>query len=112
LSSSGVSSRTSTTREKAITGYENTRHGQFRLKRQPLDAFLEQNYVGTVNDVIEGIGKLAAKGITHLNILHVGEEEPDAAVCRRGDAENHSARVACQQKLGETASNDIRNAPL
>jgi probable F420-dependent oxidoreductase len=59
------------TREQAVTGYQNTRHGQFRLKRQPLDKFLQQNYVGTVNDVVEGIGKLAEKGITHFNILHV-----------------------------------------
>jgi alkanesulfonate monooxygenase SsuD/methylene tetrahydromethanopterin reductase-like flavin-dependent oxidoreductase (luciferase family) len=59
------------TREAAVANYQKTRHGQFRLKRQPLDAFLKQNFVGTVDDVIEGLLKVKESGIDHFNILHV-----------------------------------------
>lgn len=59
------------TREEAIANYQKTRHGQFRLKRQPLDQFLQQNYVGTVDDVLEGLLKLKAEGIEHFNLLHI-----------------------------------------
>lgn len=59
------------TREEAIAAYQKTRHGQFRLKRQPLDQFLKQNYVGTVDDVLEGLLKLKEAGITHFNLLHL-----------------------------------------
>jgi probable F420-dependent oxidoreductase len=59
------------TRDEAITKYQQTRHGQFRLKRQPLDLFLQQNFIGTADDVLEGILKLKESGIDHFNILHV-----------------------------------------
>lgn len=59
------------TREQAITGYRNTRHGQFRLKRQPLEDFLKHNFVGTVDDVTEGMIKLKERGIKHFNLLHI-----------------------------------------
>jgi alkanesulfonate monooxygenase SsuD/methylene tetrahydromethanopterin reductase-like flavin-dependent oxidoreductase (luciferase family) len=59
------------TKEEAIEGYKKTRHGQFRLKRQPLESFLAQNFVGTVDDVVEGVLKVKEAGIDHFNILHV-----------------------------------------
>ena len=59
------------TKEEAITAYQKTRHGQFRLKRQPLDKFVEQNWIGTVDDVIEAMSKVKAQGFDHFNILHV-----------------------------------------
>ena len=59
------------TREAAIAAYAKTRHGQFRLKRQPLEQFLKQNFVGTVDDVLEGLLKLKAAGIDHFNLLHL-----------------------------------------
>jgi probable F420-dependent oxidoreductase len=59
------------TREAAIAGYQKTRHGQFRVKRQPLEAFLKSNYVGTVEDVVDGIGRARDAGIKHFNLLHV-----------------------------------------
>jgi alkanesulfonate monooxygenase SsuD/methylene tetrahydromethanopterin reductase-like flavin-dependent oxidoreductase (luciferase family) len=59
------------TMEDAIAGYQDTRHGQFRLKRQPLDAFLKANFVGTVDDVVEKMMAVREAGISHFNILHV-----------------------------------------
>ncbi|MGF7162856.1 alkanesulfonate monooxygenase SsuD/methylene tetrahydromethanopterin reductase-like flavin-dependent oxidoreductase (luciferase family) [Rhodoligotrophos appendicifer] len=59
------------TREDAIARYQTTRHGQFRLKRQPLEAFLAHNFVGTVDDVLEGMMRVKEAGIEHFNILHV-----------------------------------------
>lgn len=59
------------TREEAIEKYKKTRHGQFRLKRQPLEDFLKSNFVGTVDDVIEGVSKVKESGIDHFTILHV-----------------------------------------
>jgi len=58
-------------REEAATRYAKTRHGQFRLKKQPLDAFLEGNWVGSVDEIVEKMSKLKAQGLTHFNVLHV-----------------------------------------
>jgi alkanesulfonate monooxygenase SsuD/methylene tetrahydromethanopterin reductase-like flavin-dependent oxidoreductase (luciferase family) len=58
-------------RDDAAARYAKTRHGQFRLKRQPLEAFLEQNWVGTVDEIIDKMSKLKEQGLTHFNILHV-----------------------------------------
>jgi probable F420-dependent oxidoreductase len=58
-------------REALIERYRKTRHGQFRLARQDLDAFLEGNWVGSVQEVIDKMGKLKNQGIDHFNILHI-----------------------------------------
>lgn len=59
------------TREEAIANYQKTRHSQFRLKRQPLEQFLQQNFVGTTGDVLEGLLKLKEAGVDHFNLLHL-----------------------------------------
>ncbi len=59
------------TREEAIAGYQKTRHGQFRLKRQPIESFLKQNFVGTMQDVLEGLSKVKEAGFNHFNLLHI-----------------------------------------
>lgn len=66
------------TKEEAVANYQKTRHGQFRLKRQPLDQFLQQNYVGTVDEVLEGLLKLKAEGIEHFNLLHIAGDTMSA----------------------------------
>jgi probable F420-dependent oxidoreductase len=58
-------------RQEAAARYARTRHGQFRLKRQPMDAFLEANWVGSTDEIVEKMSKLKAHGLTHFNILHV-----------------------------------------
>ncbi|MCP4409139.1 MAG: LLM class flavin-dependent oxidoreductase [Gammaproteobacteria bacterium] len=58
-------------REALIERYKNTRHGQFRLARQDLDAFLENNWVGSKQEVIDKLGKLKEQGIDHFNVLHI-----------------------------------------
>ncbi len=59
------------TREEAVARYRRSRHGQFRLKRQDLASFLEQNWVGTPSEVIDKIGAQMDLGIRHFTILHV-----------------------------------------
>jgi len=58
-------------RQDAASRYAKTRHGQFRLKRQPLESFLEGNWVGSADEIVEKMSKLKAQGFTHFNILHV-----------------------------------------
>ena len=58
-------------REEAAARYAKTRHGQFRLKKQPLEQFLAGNWVGTVDEIVEKMSKLKAQGLTHFNVLHV-----------------------------------------
>jgi len=58
-------------RQDAAARYAKTRHGQFRLKKQPLDAFLDANWVGSTDEIIEKMSKLKAQGLSHFNILHV-----------------------------------------
>jgi len=58
-------------REEAGDRYSKTRHGQFRLRRQPLDQVLDQNWIGTVDEIVEKMSRLKEQGLKHFNILHV-----------------------------------------
>lgn len=59
------------TREQAIADYQKTRHGQFRARWQSMADFLKENFVGTVDDVVEGLLKLREAGINHFNLIHI-----------------------------------------
>ena len=62
------------TREDAAERYAKTTHGQFRLKRQPLEQFLEHNWVGTTQQILEKMLKLKEQGTKHFSVLHVPAE--------------------------------------
>jgi hypothetical protein len=36
-----------------------------------MDAFLEANWVGSTDEIVEKMSMLKAHGLTHFNILHV-----------------------------------------
>ena len=60
--------------EAAIGRYKKTRHGQFRLGRQDLDSFVAQNWVGSVQQIIDKMGSLKDRGIQHFNLLHIAAD--------------------------------------
>ena len=59
------------TTDEAIDRYQRSRHGQFRLSRQGLDTFLDQNWVGTVDEITNKLGALSERGVDHFYILHI-----------------------------------------
>jgi len=66
------------TREAAVDAYTKTRQGQFRLRRQPLEAVLANNWIGTVEDVVDRVGALREEGIDHFTLLHIPGDTLDA----------------------------------
>ncbi|MDP6413187.1 MAG: TIGR03619 family F420-dependent LLM class oxidoreductase [Arenicellales bacterium] len=58
----------------AIARYKTTRQGQFRLARQDLDSFIENNWVGTVQQIIDKMGMQKNSGISHFNLLHIAAD--------------------------------------
>lgn len=60
------------THEAAVEHYRNSMQGQFRLaKGFSLESIVEQNWIGTVDEVVEKIGGLKELGIDHVNALHI-----------------------------------------
>lgn len=57
--------------EAAVAAYQNTRHGRFRLSRQPLEQVLAGNWIGTAGEIIEKIGRLREQGVDHFTLLHI-----------------------------------------
>ena len=67
------------THEEAVEHYRNSMQGQFRLaKGFSLDSIVEQNWIGTADEVAEKIGGLKDLGIDHVNALHIaGDSLPE-----------------------------------
>ena len=67
------------THEEAVEHYRTSRQGMMRLARGvPLDTIVEQNWIGTVDEVIEKIGGLKEQGFDHVNALHIaGDTIPE-----------------------------------
>ena len=60
------------THEEAVEHYRNSLQGQFRLaKGFSLDSIVEQNWIGTVDEVGEKISRVKDNGIDHVNALHI-----------------------------------------
>jgi alkanesulfonate monooxygenase SsuD/methylene tetrahydromethanopterin reductase-like flavin-dependent oxidoreductase (luciferase family) len=59
------------TQAAATAAYERSRHGQFRLRKQPLEAVVSQNWIGTTQAIIDKLGALKDKGFRHFIILHI-----------------------------------------
>lgn len=67
------------THEEAVEHYRNSLQGQFRLaKGFSLDSIVEQNWIGTVDEVGEKISRVRDNGIDHVNALHIaGDSIPE-----------------------------------
>ena len=67
------------THEEAVEHYRNSLQGQFRLaKGFSLDSIVEQNWIGTVDEVGEKISNVKDNGIDHVNALHIaGDSIPE-----------------------------------
>ena len=67
------------THEEAVEHYRSSMQGQFRLaKGFSLESIVEQNWIGTVDEVVDKIGKLKDLGINHVNALHIaGDTIPE-----------------------------------
>ena len=60
------------THEEAVEHYRSSLQGQFRLaKGFSLDSIVEQNWIGTVDEVGEKISRVKDNGIDHVNALHI-----------------------------------------
>ena len=67
------------THEEAVEHYRSSLQGQFRLaKGFSLDSIVEQNWIGTVDEVGEKISRVRDNGIDHVNALHIaGDSIPE-----------------------------------
>ncbi len=65
------------TREAAVAGYRQTRMGWYRTQLGIIDDILANNWIGTVDDVVESISAIREQGITHFNVLHVAADTVD-----------------------------------
>ncbi len=59
------------TREAAIAAYRASRMGRFRTRRVALETVVEQQWIGTPEQVAEKIQAAADLGLNHFNVLHI-----------------------------------------
>jgi len=65
--------RLARTRDKAIADYKASTHGKFRLefRKAAPEAVFASNWIGTPAEVVDKINAVAAKGVSHFNVLHI-----------------------------------------
>ena len=60
--------------DDAMARYAETRHGRFRLRRQPKEKFVADNWVGTTAQIVDKLGGLTERGVWHFNVLHLAAD--------------------------------------
>jgi alkanesulfonate monooxygenase SsuD/methylene tetrahydromethanopterin reductase-like flavin-dependent oxidoreductase (luciferase family) len=60
------------TRDKAVADYQKSRQGQFSLSRgAKIEKLVNDNWIGSPEEVVGRMRGVAAQGIRHFNVLHV-----------------------------------------
>jgi probable F420-dependent oxidoreductase len=75
--------RIAKTHEAAVKEYAESVMGMYRTRKAPtgrrveLDALVEKNWIGTVDEVVQKIGAAKEAGLKHVNALHLAADTLD-----------------------------------
>lgn len=69
------------TSAEAVAAYQSSRQGQFSLSRGArMEKLVADNWIGTPAEVCERIRAVAARGVTHFNVLHIAGDTMDERI--------------------------------